>query len=32
VFFFFSNKLGWPVSIAISVALTVLLLFLFNVF
>jgi hypothetical protein len=32
VFFFFSNKLGWLGSIAISVALTLLLLFLFQVF
>ena len=32
MFFFFSNRLGWGKSIAISVALTVLLLFLFGVF
>jgi len=32
VFLFFSNKLGWPGSIAISVVLTVLLLVLLRVF
>jgi hypothetical protein len=32
VFLFFSNRLGWLGSIAVSVALTVLLLFLFRVF
>ena len=32
MFFFFSNKLGWLASIAISLVLTLLLLFLFGVF
>jgi hypothetical protein len=32
VFLFFSNRLGWLGSIAVSVALTLLLLFLFHVF
>jgi hypothetical protein len=32
MFFFFSNRLGWVGSILISLGLTLLLLFLFNVF
>jgi hypothetical protein len=32
MFLFFSNRLGWLGSIAVSVILTILLLFLFNVF
>ncbi len=32
MFFFFSNKLGWGKSIALSIVLTLLLLFLFGVF
>lgn len=32
MFLFFSNRLGWVGSIALSIALTLLLLFLFRVF
>ena len=32
MFFFFSNKLGWAKSIALSVVLSLLLIFLFSLF